>query len=81
MQYVGQTGPIPLSTFVKLFFIVFFKNNGHSPSKVLIQPVENIIYVPNSLSKLNNQQEIALKKIYNKVTEDIFDMSNERILN
>ena len=30
------------------------KNNGHSPGKVLIQPVVKIIYDPNSSSRLKN---------------------------
>ena len=31
-----------------------FKNNGHSPSKIVIQPVEKIIYDPNSSTRLKN---------------------------
>ena len=31
-----------------------FKNNGHSPSKIVIQLVEKIIYDPNSSSRLKN---------------------------
>ena len=30
------------------------KNNGHSPSKIVIQPVEKIIYYPNSSTGLKN---------------------------
>ena len=34
------------------FFYRHFKNNGHSRSKILIQPVEKNIYDPNSSSRL-----------------------------
>ena len=30
------------------------KSNGHSPSKIVIQPVEKIIYDPNSTTRLKN---------------------------
>ena len=42
-----------------------FKNNGHSPSKILVQPVEKIIYDPNSSSRLKNikKHETELKWI------------------
>ena len=29
-----------------------FKNNGHSPSKIAIQPVEKFMYDPNSSTRL-----------------------------
>ena len=60
MQYVGQTGRSLKTRFCEHFrkmkkpkkFDTFlyrhFKNNGHSPSKIEIQPVEKIIYDPNS---------------------------------
>ena len=60
MQYVGQTGRSLKTRFREHFrkmkkpkkFDTFlyrhFKNNGHSPSKIVIQPVEKIIYDPNS---------------------------------
>ena len=63
MQYVGQTGRPFKTRFLKHFremnkpnkFDTFlyrhFKQTGHSSLKVLIQPVENIIYDPNSSSK------------------------------
>ena len=31
-----------------------FKSNGHSPSKIVIQPVEKNIYGPNSSTRLKN---------------------------
>ena len=34
------------------FFYRHFKCNGHSPSKIVIQPVEKIIYDPNSSTRL-----------------------------
>ena len=42
-----------------------FENTGYSPSKVLIQPVEKIIYDSNSSSKLKKYRihEIDLKWI------------------
>ena len=64
MQYFGQTGrslktrfrehfrkmkkPIKFDTFLYRHF----KSNGHSPSKIVIQPVEKIIYDPNSSTRL-----------------------------
>ena len=64
MQYVGQTGRFLKTRFPEHFrkmkkpkkFDTFlyrhFKSNGHSPSKIVIQPVENIIYDPNSSTTL-----------------------------
>ena len=42
-----------------------FKNNGHSPSKIIIQPVEKIIHDPNSSSRLKiiQRHETELKWI------------------
>ena len=42
-----------------------FKNNGHSPSKIVVQPVEKIIYDPNSSTRLKNikRHETELKWI------------------
>ena len=34
------------------FLYHHFKSNGHSPSKIVIQPVEKIIYDPNSSTRL-----------------------------
>ena len=60
MQYVGQTGWFLKTMFREHFrkmekpkkFDAFlyrhFKSNGHSPSKIVIQPVEKNIYDPNS---------------------------------
>ena len=36
------------------FLYRHFKNNGHSPSKIIIQTVENIIYDQNSSSRFIN---------------------------
>ena len=36
------------------FLYRHFKNNGHPPSKIVIQPVEKIIYDPNSSTRLKN---------------------------
>ena len=77
MQYVGQTGRSLKTRFPEHFpkmkkpkkFDKFlhrhFKNNGHSPSKIVIQPVEKIIYDPNSSSRLKNikRHETKLKWI------------------
>ena len=62
-----------MSTNVKLkclkkfdtFLYRHFKSNGHSPSKIVIQPVEKIIYDPNSSTRLENikRHEIKLKWI------------------
>ena len=47
------------------FLYHHFKNNGHSPSKIVIQPVEKIIYDPNSSTRLKNikRHETELKRI------------------
>ena len=77
MQYVGQTGRSLKTRFREHFrkmkkpkkFDTFlyrhFKNNGHSPSKIVIQPVEKIIYDPNSSTRLKNikRHETELKWI------------------
>ena len=56
-----------VSTFVKFdtFLYRHFKNNGHLPSKIVIQPVEKIIYDPNSSTRLKNikRHETELKWI------------------
>ena len=62
-----------VSTFVKwkslknfdTFLYHHFKSNGHSPSKIVIQPVEKIIYDPNSSTRLKNikRHETELKLI------------------
>ena len=47
-----------VSTFVMKFdrFLYhLFKNNGHSPSKIVIQQVEKIIFDKNSSTRLNNK--------------------------
>ena len=36
------------------FLYRHFKNNGHSPSKIVIQPVEKNIHDPNSSTRLKN---------------------------
>ena len=42
-----------------------FKSNGHSPSKIVIQPVEKIIYDPNSSTRIKiiKRHETELKWI------------------
>ena len=34
-----------------MFLYRHFKNNGYSPSEIIIQPVEKIIYDPNPSSR------------------------------
>ena len=77
MQYVGQTGRSLKTRFLEhfcgmkklkkidTFLYRHFKSNGHSPSKIVIQPVENIIYDPNSSTRLKNikRHETELKWI------------------
>ena len=77
MQYVGHTGRSLKTRFREHFrkmkkpkkFDTFlyrhFKNNGYSPSKIVIQPVEKIIYDPNSSTRLKNikRHETELKWI------------------
>ena len=72
MQYVGQTGRSLKTRFREHFrkmkkpkkFDTFlyrhFKNNGHSPSKIEIQPVEKIIYDPNSSTRLKILRDMKL---------------------
>ena len=72
MQYVGQTGQSLKTRFREHFrkmkkpkkFDTFlyrhFKNNGHSPSKIVIQPVEKIIYDPNSSTRLKILRDMKL---------------------
>ena len=69
MQYVGQTGRSLKARFREHFrkmkkpkkFDTFlyhhFKRNGHSPSKIVIQPVEKIIYDPTSSTRLKKYKE------------------------
>ena len=64
IQYVGQTGRSLKTRFREHFrnmkkpktFDTFlyrhFKSNGHLPSKIVIQPIEKIIYDPNSSTRL-----------------------------
>ena len=72
MQYVGQTGRSLKTRFREHFgkmkkpkkFDTFlyrhFKNNGHSPNKIVIQPVEKIIYDPNSSTRLKILRDMKL---------------------
>ena len=72
MQYVGQTGRSLKTRFREHFrkmkkpkkFDTFlyrhFKNNGHSLSKIVIQPVEKIIYDPNSSTRLKILRDMKL---------------------
>ena len=66
MQYVGQTGRSLKTRFHEhirnekaykfdRFLYHLFKNNGHSPSKIVIQQVEKIIFDTNSSTRLNNK--------------------------
>ena len=66
MQYVGQTGRSLKARFREHFhkmkkptkFGAFlyrhFKSNGHSPGKIVVQPIEKNIYDPNSSTRLKN---------------------------
>ena len=72
MQYVGQTGRSLKNRFREHFrkmkkpkkFDTFlyrhFKSNGHSPSKIVIQPVKKNIYDPNSSTRLKNLRDMEL---------------------
>ena len=72
MQYVGQTGRSLKTRFREHFckmkkpkqFDTFlyrhFKNNGHSPSKIVIQQVEKIIYHLNSSTRLKIIRDMKL---------------------
>ena len=72
MQYVGQTGRSLKTRFREHFrkmkkpkkFDTFlyrhFKNNGHSHSKIVIQPVEKITYDPNSSTRLKILRDMKL---------------------
>ena len=42
------------------FLYRHFKSNSHSPSKIVIQPVEKIIYDPNSSTRLKNLRDMKL---------------------
>ena len=77
MQYVGQTGQSLKTRFgehfckmkkpkkIDTFIYRHFKSNGHSPRKIVIQPVEKIIYDPNSSTRLKKlkRHETELKWI------------------
>ena len=77
MQYVGQTGRSLKTRFrehvrkmkkpkkIDTFLYRHFKNNGHSPSKIVIQPIKKIIYDQNSSARLKNikRHETELKWI------------------
>ena len=64
MQYVGKTGGSLKTKFsehfckmkkpktIDMYLYRHFKNNGYSPSKIVIQSVEKNIYDPNSSSRL-----------------------------
>ena len=47
------------------FLYRHFRSNGHSPNKIVIQPVEKIMYDPNSSTRLKNikRHETQLKWI------------------
>ena len=71
MQYVGQTGRSLKTSFHEhlrkneksLKKLTHFFSNDHSPRKIVIQPVEKIIYDPNSSTRLKNikRHETELK--------------------
>ena len=75
MQYVEQTGRSVKTRFREhfrkmkktkkfdTFLYCLFKSNGHSPSKIVIQPVEKNIHDPNSSTRLENikRHETELK--------------------
>ena len=77
MQYVGQNGRSLKTRFREHFrkmkkpkkFDTFlyrnFKSNGHSPSKIVIQPIKKYIYGPNSSTKLEKlkRHETELKRV------------------
>ena len=77
MQYVGQTGCSLKTRFCEHFYkkkepkkfgtflYLHFKSNDHSPNKIVIQPVEKIIYDPYSSTTLKNikRHETELKLI------------------
>ena len=77
MQYVGQIGRSLKTRFrehfgkmnkpkkIDTFLYRHFKINGHSPSKIVIQPIEKIIYDPYSSTRLKNikRHETELKWI------------------
>ena len=45
---------------IDTFLYRHFKNNGHLPSKIIIQPVEKIILNPNLSSRLKNIRDMKL---------------------
>ena len=86
MQYVGQTGRSLKTRFREhfrkmkkpkkfdTFLYCHFKSNGHSPNNIVIQLVENIIYDPNSSTRLKNikRHETELKWI--KFVQSLFSL-------
>ena len=75
MQYVGQTGRSLKPRFGEHFrkmkmpkkidkvLYRHFKNNGHSPSKIVIQPGKKNIYDPNSSTRIITRHKTELKWI------------------
>ena len=57
-----------------MFFYCHFKNNCHSPSKILIQPVEKNIYDPNSLSRLKNIKRLQTEQKWIKFLQSPFPL-------
>ena len=84
MQYVGQTGRSHKTRFREHFrkmkkpkiFDTFlyrhFKSNGHSPSKIVFQPVEKIIYDPNSSTRLKNINRHETERKWIKFLQSTF---------
>ena len=54
-------------------------NIGYITSNISITAVEDMKCLIFLIFQINNTQKIYFKKIYDEVTEDIFDMSNVRI--
>ena len=51
-----------------------FKDNGHSPCKIIIQPVEKIIYDPNSSSRLKDIKRHETELIWIKFLQSPFPL-------
>ena len=86
MQYVRQTGRSLKTRFhehfskmkkpkkIDTFLYRDFKDNCHSPCKIVIQPVEKIIYDPNSPSRLKDIKRHETKLIWIKFLQSPFPL-------
>ena len=54
------------------FLYRHFKSHGHSPSKIIIQPVEKIIYNPNSSTRLKTMRRHETKLKWIKLCNHLF---------